>query len=84
MFPALIFSNSLTMSDYKCESGIEKSVQRITDWHHEAFRVMTNTERKGQIALSHPYTRNGFFPTPLNLNFIFQNWYAIYSIMTSL
>ena len=27
---------------HECESGIEKSVLRITDWHHEACRVMTN------------------------------------------
>ena len=25
---------------HSCEGGIEKSVPRITDWHHEACRVM--------------------------------------------
>ena len=27
---------------HKCEGGIEKSVQRIVVWHHEAFRVLTD------------------------------------------
>ena len=40
--------------------GIEKSIPRITDWHHKAYRVMTNGDREGQIFLSHPHTNNGF------------------------
>ena len=44
---------------HECEGGIEKSVPRITDWHHEACRVMTNGNHEGQIFLSHPH--NGFF-----------------------
>ena len=43
-----------------CEGEREKSVPRITDWHHEACRVMTNGDREGQIFLSHPHTNNGF------------------------
>ena len=35
---------------HECEVGIEKSVPRITDWHHEACRVMTNGD-----------PRDGFF-----------------------
>ena len=46
---------------YLCEGGIEKSVMRITHWRHEACRVMTSSDREGQIFLSHPYTNNGFF-----------------------
>ena len=30
---------------HECEGGIEKSIQRITLWHHEACRVMTNGDR---------------------------------------
>ena len=29
---------------HECEGGIEKSVPRITVWHHEACRVMTNDD----------------------------------------
>ena len=43
------------------EGRIEKSVPRITDWHHEACQVMTNGDREGQIFLSHWYKNNGFF-----------------------
>ena len=46
---------------HECEGGIEKSVPRITNWHHEACRVMTNGDREGLIFLSHPHTNNGFF-----------------------
>ena len=40
---------------------IEKSVPRITVWHHEACRVMTNGDREGRIFLSHPQTNNILF-----------------------
>ena len=46
---------------HECEDGIEKSVPRITDWHHEACRVMTNGDHEGQNFLYHPHTNNGFF-----------------------
>ena len=45
----------------ECGGGIEKSVPRITDWHHEACRVMTISDCEGRIFLSHPHTNNGFF-----------------------
>ena len=46
---------------YECEGGIEKSVPRITDWHHEACRVMTLIgDREGRIFLS-PHTTNNEF-----------------------
>ena len=38
---------------HECEGGIEKSVSRIADWHHEACRVMTIGDLEGQIFLSH-------------------------------
>ena len=44
----------------ECEGGIEKSVPRITEWHHEGCRVMTNGDHEGRIFLSHPLTNNGF------------------------
>ena len=29
-------------------------------WHHEACRVMTNSDPEGHILLSYPLTNNGF------------------------
>ena len=46
---------------HECEGRIEKSVLRITVWHHEACRVMTNGDSEGRIILSYPHTSNGFF-----------------------
>ena len=46
---------------HKFESGIEKSVPRITVWHHEACRVMTNGDPQGQIFMSHSHKNTGFF-----------------------
>ena len=40
---------------HEYEGEIEKSVPRITDWHHEACRVMTNGDCEGRIFLSHPH-----------------------------
>ena len=45
---------------HECEGRIEKSVPRITPWHHEAIRLMTNGDPEGQIFQSYPHT-NGFF-----------------------
>ena len=33
---------------------MEKSIPRITVWHHEACQVMTNGDDEGQIFLSLP------------------------------
>ena len=38
-------------------NGIEKSVPRVSVWHHEANLVMTNGDPEGQIFLFHPNTR---------------------------
>ena len=46
---------------HECEGRIEKSVSRITIWHHEACRVMTNGDPKGWIFLSCPQRNNRFF-----------------------
>ena len=46
---------------HQCEGRIEKSIPRITVWHHEACRVMTNGDPEGWIFLSYPHTNNGFF-----------------------
>ena len=40
----------------ECEGRIEKSVPRITIWHHEACRVMTNGDHHGF-----------FYPTPTRI-----------------
>ena len=45
---------------HECVGGIETTGPRITVWHHEACRVMTNRDCEGQIFLSHPQTNNGF------------------------
>ena len=42
----------------------EKSVQRITDWHHEACRVMINGDPEGRVFLSYRHTNNGFYFLP--------------------
>ena len=44
-----------------CMVWIEKSVTRVTDWHHEACRVMPNSDPEWQIFLSSPYTHNRYF-----------------------
>ena len=46
---------------HECEGGIEKSVPRITDWHHEASQAMTIHDFEGWVFLSHPHTNNRFF-----------------------
>ena len=47
--------------NHECEGRKEKSVPKITIWHHEACQVMTNGDPKGQIFLSYPHMNNGFF-----------------------
>ena len=42
--------NNIIRILHECEGGIEKSVPRITDWHHEACQVMKTV-----------ITRDGFF-----------------------
>ena len=53
----------------ECEGGIEKSVPRITIWHHEACQAFTNGETEGQIFLSHSHT-NSVFIFLLSINFL--------------
>ena len=43
-----------------CEGGIEKSILRIADWHHQSCR-MTIGDPEGRIFLSHSHTNNGSF-----------------------
>ena len=66
MYQSLSISSTIIIGKsiriyYECESGIEKSILRITDWHHEACRVMTNVDPEGRIFLYLPQTNNGFF-----------------------
>ena len=44
---------------HECEGGIEKSVMRITVWHHQACQVM-KTDPKGQV-FSIPHSQNNVF-----------------------
>ena len=46
---------------HECEGRIEKSVPRITVWHHEACQVMTNGDSEGRIFISFSRPNNGFF-----------------------
>ena len=46
---------------HEFEGGNEKSAPRITDWHHDTYRGMTNGDREGRIFLSHPHTNYGFY-----------------------
>ena len=55
---------------HECQGGIEKSVPMIMDWHHEACRVMTNSDRERWIFVSHPHMNNEFF-------FLFTTKYRI-------
>ena len=45
---------------HEFEVGIEKSVQKITDRHHEVCRVMTIGNREGRIFLSDPHSHDGY------------------------
>ena len=44
-----------------CMVWIEKSVTRVSDRHHEACRVMPNSDPEGQIFLSILYTYDRYF-----------------------
>ena len=46
---------------HESEGKNEKSVPRIAVWHHEACRVMTNSDPKGRIFLSYPHVNNRLF-----------------------
>ena len=46
---------------YECMVWIEKSITRVTDRHHEACRVMPNSDPEWQIFLSTPYTHDRYF-----------------------
>ena len=59
--PRILQKYRIIRIPHECEGGIEKSVPRITDWHHKACRVMSNCDPEGQIFLSHPHMNNGFF-----------------------
>ena len=62
IFRGIVINGGIIRIHHECEGVIENSVPRITDWHHEACRVMTNGGHEGQKNfLSHPNTSNGFF-----------------------
>ena len=42
------------------ESKIEKSILRVTNWHRQSCRLITNDDREGQVFLSLPQTNNEF------------------------
>ena len=54
----ICFNNHLAIEEiirihHECEGRIEKSAPRMTVWHHEACRVMTNSDPEGQIFLTY-------------------------------
>ena len=52
---------------------MEKPVPWITDWHHEACRVLTNGDLKGRGFLSHPHTIMNYFSySPLSTAFCIE------------
>ena len=75
MFPYTIWQEIISI-DHECEDGIEKSIPRITDWHHDSFscsplntpfyiRKHEKTSRKilkpnGEDFLFHPQTSDRF------------------------
>ena len=40
---------------HECEGRIEKSVPSITNWHHKAYRVMTNGDREGCACINNSH-----------------------------
>ena len=65
-------NNKIIRIYHECEGRIEKSVPRITVWHHEACRVMTNGDPEGWIFLSYRHTNNVFFFL-LTTDFLLRN-----------
>ena len=58
-----------------CMVWIEKSVTRVTDRHHEACRVMPNSDPEWQIFLSTPYTHDRYF-------FLHTFWYTTFDFQS--
>ena len=60
---------------HDCEGGIEKSVPRITDWHHEARPIDDKRCSRGTdflFASSHEFYTRFFFLPLLNPHFIIE------------
>ena len=71
--PGEYWQITVCTSAFNSEIIIEKTVPRITVWHQEACRVMTNDDRQGQIFLSHPHMNNGLFFL-LNTKYLIIYW----------
>ena len=57
-----------------CMVLIEKSITRVTDQHHEACRVMPNSDPESQIFLSIPYSHDRYFF--LHTFLIYHIWFS--------
>ena len=55
---------------HECEGGIEKSIHKINNWHHEACWVITRVDPKGRIFPSHPSSHK--LCLPLNTSFYIE------------
>ena len=57
---------------HNCDGEIEKSVPRITVWHHKGCGMTTNIDPKGQIVYHIPtQIMDSFSCSPLNFAFLF-------------
>ena len=55
--------------DNGCERAIVKSIQRITNWHYEASRMLTNSARDIFFYPILTRTMDYFSCSPLNISF---------------
>ena len=57
----VVWASGIISIFHVCMVWIEKYVTRVTDRHHEACRVMPNSDPEWQIFLSTPYTHDRYF-----------------------
>ena len=58
---------------HECEGGIETSIPKITNWHHKAYRVMTNNDHEDWIFPFLCYMKNRLFSClPLSTAFVLE------------
>ena len=71
---------------HKCEDGIEKSIPRITDWHHEIYQMMANSDpnsdHEGQIFFIFTQLMDYFSFSTLSTVFLY--WKNIKNIILGL
>ena len=58
-YPSISFECTNKRIQHECEGRIEKSITRISVWHHDASQIMSYGNPEGWIFLSYPHTSNG-------------------------